>query len=100
MAMSSTDRIEKSVLLRAPRARVWRALTDAEEFGRWFGVILAGPLTPGAHADGEDHAQGLRGRALRADGREDGAASGSSPIAGTRTPTIRRWTTPRSPRRS
>ena len=33
----STDRIEKSVLLRAPRARVWRALTDAREFGAWFG---------------------------------------------------------------
>jgi uncharacterized protein YndB with AHSA1/START domain len=33
-----TDRIEKRVLLRAPRARVWRALSNAEEFGSWFGV--------------------------------------------------------------
>jgi uncharacterized protein YndB with AHSA1/START domain len=32
------DRIEKKILLRAPRARVWRALTDAREFGTWFGV--------------------------------------------------------------
>ena len=53
MVTSSTDRIEKSVLLRAPRARVWRALTDAEEFGRWFGVILAGPLKPGATVKGK-----------------------------------------------
>ena len=45
---SVTDRIEKKVLLRAPRARVWRALTDAGEFGRWFGVKFDGPFTPGA----------------------------------------------------
>jgi uncharacterized protein YndB with AHSA1/START domain len=48
MAVMATDRIEKQVLLRAPRARVWRALTDAEEFGRWFGVKFEGPFTPGA----------------------------------------------------
>ena len=38
----STDRIEREILLKAPRARVWRALTNAEEFGRWFGVALPG----------------------------------------------------------
>jgi uncharacterized protein YndB with AHSA1/START domain len=32
------DHIEKKILLLAPRARVWRALTDAREFGTWFGV--------------------------------------------------------------
>jgi uncharacterized protein YndB with AHSA1/START domain len=48
MAVTTTDRIEKKVLLSAPRARVWRALTDAEEFGRWFGVKFDGPFTPGA----------------------------------------------------
>jgi uncharacterized protein YndB with AHSA1/START domain len=42
------NRIEKKILLRAPRARVWRALTDAEEFGTWFGMKLDGPFTPGA----------------------------------------------------
>jgi uncharacterized protein YndB with AHSA1/START domain len=42
-----TDRIENKVLLRAPRARVWRALTDAEEFGTWFGVRFDGPFIPG-----------------------------------------------------
>jgi len=39
---SSTDRIEKSILLKAPRSRVWRALSSAEEFGSWFGVGLKG----------------------------------------------------------
>lgn len=48
----STDRIEKSVVLRAPRSRVWRALSDAEEFGTWFGVKLEGDFTPGAHVRG------------------------------------------------
>ncbi len=45
---SSTDRIEKKVLLRAPRSRVWRALTDAQEFGHWFGVKFDEPFTLGA----------------------------------------------------
>jgi uncharacterized protein YndB with AHSA1/START domain len=31
-----SDKIEKSVDLNAPVARVWKALTDHEEFGRWF----------------------------------------------------------------
>lgn len=39
---SSTDRIERKILLKAPRSRVWRALSNAEEFGSWFGVSLKG----------------------------------------------------------
>jgi uncharacterized protein YndB with AHSA1/START domain len=39
---TSTDRIERKVLIRATRARVWRALSDAAEFGAWFGVNFAG----------------------------------------------------------
>jgi uncharacterized protein YndB with AHSA1/START domain len=38
----STDLIERSVLIDAPRARVWRLLSDAESFGRWFGANLQG----------------------------------------------------------
>lgn len=45
--MPSTDAIEKQIFLRAPRARVWRALTDAREFGTWFGVTLEGPIEEG-----------------------------------------------------
>lgn len=40
----SRDRIEKRVVLRAPRSRVWRAITTAEEFGTWFGVKLDGAV--------------------------------------------------------
>jgi uncharacterized protein YndB with AHSA1/START domain len=47
MDSSSTDRIEKHVLLKAPRARVFRALTDPREFGSWFGAALDGVFTPG-----------------------------------------------------
>jgi uncharacterized protein YndB with AHSA1/START domain len=39
---TSTDRIERKLMLKAPRARVWRALSNAEEFGSWFGVDFKG----------------------------------------------------------
>lgn len=47
-----TDRIEKKILLRAPKKRVWQALTDSTEFGTWFGVKFEGPFTPGARMRG------------------------------------------------
>ena len=47
------DSIEKKILLRAPRSRVWRALADQEEFGRWFGCRLpAGAFAPGCEVAG------------------------------------------------
>ncbi len=49
---SSTDRIEKSVVLSATRSRVWRALTDVREFNKWFGVDLTAPFAPGAVVNG------------------------------------------------
>jgi uncharacterized protein YndB with AHSA1/START domain len=48
MTAVTTDRIEKKVLLRAPRARVWQALTDSTQFGDWFGVKFDAPFAPGA----------------------------------------------------
>lgn len=45
---SETDRIERSVVINASRERVWRALSDPQEFGSWFGVNLAGQaFSPG-----------------------------------------------------
>lgn len=41
------DRIEQQIELKAPVARVWRALTDHREFGEWFGVNLEAPFAPG-----------------------------------------------------
>jgi uncharacterized protein YndB with AHSA1/START domain len=49
---TSTDSIEKQIRLRAPRARVWRALTDTREFGQWFGVNLKGEVSPGSKLRG------------------------------------------------
>jgi uncharacterized protein YndB with AHSA1/START domain len=48
--MSSTDddRIEKSLVLRAPRSRVWKALTDPAQFGQWFRATVTGGFEPGA----------------------------------------------------
>jgi uncharacterized protein YndB with AHSA1/START domain len=40
--MHSSDRIERKILLKAPRSTVWRALANAESFGKWFGVALDG----------------------------------------------------------
>ena len=45
--MTDPNRIEKQITLRAPRTRVWRAISDAREFGQWFGVNLDGNFEPG-----------------------------------------------------
>jgi len=46
------DRIEKEVVLRAPLARVWQAISNADEFGQWFGVRFDGPFVEGAAVTG------------------------------------------------
>ncbi|HMD36235.1 MAG TPA: hypothetical protein VKH42_14760, partial [Vicinamibacterales bacterium] len=50
--MSTPDRIQKTVTLRASRARVWRALSDSKEFGEWFGVRFDGPFQAGSPLHG------------------------------------------------
>ena len=51
---TSTDRIERKVLINAPRARVWRAVSDAGEFGDWFGVDFKGKaFAEGKHIQGK-----------------------------------------------
>lgn len=47
METTNLDRIEKQIVLRAPKSRVWRALTNAEEFGQWFRVELDGDFAVG-----------------------------------------------------
>ena len=49
---TSTDRIEKRVVLRAPLERVWGAISDASQFGSWFGVEFDGPFAAGASMTG------------------------------------------------
>jgi uncharacterized protein YndB with AHSA1/START domain len=48
----STDRIERKIVLRAPRSRVWRAITNAEEFGTWFRMNLEGEFAEGGTITG------------------------------------------------
>lgn len=45
---TTSDRIEKQFQVRATRSRVWRAISDAGEFGAWFGMKLDRPFAPGA----------------------------------------------------
>lgn len=51
--MTDQDRIEKKILLRAPRSRVWRAISNAEEFGEWFRVKLEGAFVEGSTVCGK-----------------------------------------------
>ena len=53
MSTTSSDRIEKQILLRAPKSRVWRALTDADEFGAWFRVKLEQGFAVGRRVTGK-----------------------------------------------
>jgi uncharacterized protein YndB with AHSA1/START domain len=51
--MSDPNAIEKRIELKAPVSRVWRALTDYREFGKWFRVKLDGPFVPGQVSRGQ-----------------------------------------------
>ncbi|WP_409285262.1 SRPBCC family protein [Pseudomonas protegens] len=51
--MNASDRIERKILLHARPAQVWAALSEAEQFGRWFGVALQGQhFIPGQRVRG------------------------------------------------
>ncbi|WP_206240982.1 SRPBCC family protein [Novosphingobium terrae] len=43
----NTDQVEKQVILRASRERVWQAISDSAQFGTWFGVAFDGPFVAG-----------------------------------------------------
>ena len=48
-----TDRIEKTIEIKAPVSRVWRALTDHREFGTWFRVRIDRPFAAGEVSRGQ-----------------------------------------------
>ena len=60
------DRIEKVIVLDAPVSRVWRALTDFEEFGQWFRVALDAPFREGEVSTGKMTYPGYEGWPWRA----------------------------------
>jgi uncharacterized protein YndB with AHSA1/START domain len=64
------DRVEKQIELRAPVSRVWRALTDPAEFGRWFGVRLEQPFVPGKPCEGHITTKGYEHLRMRIEVRQ------------------------------
>jgi len=50
--MTSGNEIRKQQLIKAAPSRVWRALTDAGEFGAWFRVKLESPFLVGQETSG------------------------------------------------
>ena len=107
---TAPGRIEKQVTLRAPLARVWRAVSDAKEFGVWFGVSLEGPFVAGKGDYGAHHATQVDPAVAETQKTYEGTKfeilvekidrRGSSRSAGTRSASTRRATTRRSRRRS
>jgi uncharacterized protein YndB with AHSA1/START domain len=63
-ATTATDRIEKTIILNAPRSRVWRAISDARQFGEWFKVNLQGEFKAGTTISGTITYPGYEGLRL------------------------------------
>lgn len=49
----TSDTIEKTIEIKAPVSRVWRALTDSKQFGEWFRVSIDGPFIAGKLSTGK-----------------------------------------------
>jgi uncharacterized protein YndB with AHSA1/START domain len=64
MPSTTTERIVRTIELRHPRSKVWRALTDSQEFGRWFGVVFTEPFAPGARLRGTITVPGYEGMTM------------------------------------
>ena len=56
-----TDSLTRSIIINAPRSRVWKALTDHQQFGAWFGVELAAAFRAGRPAHGAMTVPGFEG---------------------------------------
>lgn len=54
--------IERDIFIRAPRARVWQALTDAKQFAAWFEVKMDGNFAPGARVEMVSLGNGCEGQ--------------------------------------
>jgi uncharacterized protein YndB with AHSA1/START domain len=52
MTASTTDRIEKEIVVHAPRTKVWQAVSDFREFGKWFQANMRDPFVPGSVSRG------------------------------------------------
>jgi uncharacterized protein YndB with AHSA1/START domain len=67
MTISELSRIDRTIEIKAPPERVWRALTNAQELSKWFQVSIEGNIAPGQEAwmtsVHKDH-KGIRFRVL------------------------------------
>ncbi len=61
---TATDRIEKTVIIKAPRSRVWQAISDIKQFGEWFKVKLDGSFKAGQTIRGTITYPGYEGHTL------------------------------------
>lgn len=61
MSEGNQNQIVKIVDLNASVSRVWRAITDYEEFGQWFRVHLDGPFELGVQTTGHITVPGHKG---------------------------------------
>ena len=52
MTKSKTDAIHKQLVLKAAPTRVWQAISNAEQFGTWFGAKLHGEIIAGRTIEG------------------------------------------------
>ncbi len=52
MKTNTTDKIDRQIEIKAPRSRVWKAITDYREFSQWFRVDLEVPFVVGERAFG------------------------------------------------
>ena len=53
MTATELSKIERAITLRAPRSRVWKAITSRDDFANWFGVKIKGEsgFAPGARLE-------------------------------------------------
>jgi uncharacterized protein YndB with AHSA1/START domain len=47
MNIADLTRVDRSIEIKAPPERVWRALTNSDELGAWFQVIIEGEIAAG-----------------------------------------------------
>ncbi len=52
MPVQAPDVIRKEIVLKAPLDKVWAAISDASQFGQWFGMRFDGPFVAGQPISG------------------------------------------------
>ena len=56
---NSENSIERQIEIKAPVAKVWKALTNSELFGQWFGVKLQSEFVAGKTTKGRNTSKGF-----------------------------------------